>query len=133
MMRMRAVIARHDREVRMSATAIATMTTIELAQRFRDDVGVHVWNVLTDEWFKDELIPGSRRVPGDRLTEAVRRSTLAPNASIVVYCQGPHCPASRQAAEKLRALGYSGVVVYEGGLDQWKQAGYGVVGTGAGA
>jgi rhodanese-related sulfurtransferase len=115
----------------MSATTIATISTTELAQRVRDDVGLHVWNVLTDEWFKDELIPGSRRVPGDRIGEAVRRSTLAKDASIVVYCAGPHCPASRQAAEKLLAFGYTGVVAYEGGLEHWKQAGFGVVGTGA--
>jgi rhodanese-related sulfurtransferase len=117
----------------MSATTIATLSTTEFAQRVRDDVGVHVWNVLTDAWFKGELIPGSRRVPGDRLGEVVRRSTLARNASVIVYCQGPQCPASREAAEKLQALGYSGVLVYEGGLDEWKQAGFGVVGTGAAA
>jgi rhodanese-related sulfurtransferase len=117
----------------MSATAIATISTTELAQRLRDDVGVHVWNVLTDEWFKNELIPGSRRVPVDGMGEAVRRSTLAKDASIVVYCQGPQCPSSRQAAQKLLAFGYTRVVAYDGGLDHWKQAGFGVVGSGTAA
>ncbi len=114
----------------MSATTIATISTEQLAQRFNDDVGVHVWNVLTDEWFKGELIPGSRRVPGDRIGEAVRRSTLAKDASIVVYCLGPTCPASRQAAEKLAAFGFTRIEAYEGGLEAWKQAGFGIVGTG---
>ena len=115
----------------MSATTIATITTAQLAQRFNDDVGVHLWNVLTDDYFKGELIPASRRVPVDHLGEAVRRSTLAKDASIVVYCAGPSCPSSRQAAEKLAAFGYTRVEAYEGGLEAWKQAGYGVVGTGA--
>jgi rhodanese-related sulfurtransferase len=114
----------------MSATTIATISTGQLTQRVNDDVGVHVWNVLTDEWFTGELIPGSRRVPGDRIGDAVRRSTLAKDASIVVYCLGPTCPASRQAAEKLTALGYTRVEAYEGGLEAWKQAGLGIVGTG---
>ena len=114
----------------MSATTIATITTAQLAQRFNDDVGVHLWNVLTDDYFKDELIPGSRRVPVDRIGEAVRRSTLAKDASIVVYCQGVHCPSSRQAAEKLAAFGFTNVEAYEGGLDDWKQAGFGIVGAG---
>jgi rhodanese-related sulfurtransferase len=122
-------------EVRMSAsTAAATVTTIsttDLAQRVRDDVGLHVWNVLTDEYFKGELIPGSRRVPVDRLAEALRRSSVAKDAAIVVYCAGPACPQSRQAAEKLAAFGYTRVEAYEGGLEEWKQAGFGVVGTGA--
>lgn len=118
----------------MSATiATATVTTIstdELVQRVRDDVGLHVWNVLTDDYFTGELIPGSRRVPVDRLGEALRRSSLATDAAIVVYCAGPSCPQSRQAAEKLAAFGYRRVVAYEGGLEAWKQAGFGVVGTG---
>jgi rhodanese-related sulfurtransferase len=112
-------------------TDVATITTSELAQRFAGDVGLHVWNVLTDDYFKQELIPGSRRVPADRLGEALRRSTLAKDASIVVYCAGPQCPLSRQAAEKLAAFGYTHVQAYEGGLDEWKAAGHGVVGTGA--
>jgi rhodanese-related sulfurtransferase len=115
----------------MSATAVATISTAALVQRLRDDVGLHVWNVLTDDYFQGELIPGSRRVPVDHLGEAVRRSTLAKDASIVVYCAGVSCPSSRQAAEKLAAFGYTRVEAYEGGLEAWKQAGYGVVGTGA--
>jgi rhodanese-related sulfurtransferase len=114
----------------MSTPAIATTSTAELVQRFNDDVGLHLWNVLTDEYFKGELIPGSRRVPSDRLGEAVRRSTLGRDAAIVVYCAGPDCPQSRQAAEKLTALGYTRVEAYEGGIEQWKQAGHRVVTTG---
>ena len=108
----------------------ATISTTELAQRVREDVGLHVWNVLTDEYFKGEMIPGSRRVPLDRLGESVRRSTLAKDAAVVVYCAGPSCPYSRNAAEKLAAFGYTHVTAYEGGLEEWKAAGFGVVGTG---
>jgi rhodanese-related sulfurtransferase len=115
----------------MSAAAIATITTAALAQRTHDDVGLHVWNVLSDEYFDGELIPGSRRVPVDRLGEALRRSSLAKDAAIVVYCAGPACPQSRQAAEKLATFGYTRVEAYEGGLEAWKQAGFGIVGTGS--
>jgi rhodanese-related sulfurtransferase len=115
----------------MSASTVTTISTADLARRFADDVGLHVWNVLNDDYFKNELIPGSRRVPADRLGEALKRSTLAKDAAIVVYCAGPSCPVSRQAAEKLSAFGYTRVEAYEGGLEAWKQAGHGVVGTGA--
>lgn len=115
----------------MSAATIATISTAALVQRVREDVGLHVWNVLTDDYFKGELIPGSRRVPVDRLGEALRRSSLATDAPIVVYCAGPACPQSRQAAEKLAAFGYTRVEAYEGGLEAWKQAGFAVVGTGS--
>jgi rhodanese-related sulfurtransferase len=126
--------ARRIQEVRMSvsiaAATIATISTADLAQRTRDDIGLHVWNVLTDDYFKGELIPGSRRVPVDRLGEALRRSSLAKDAAIVVYCAGPTCPQSRQAAEKLVGFGYTHVAAYEGGLEEWKAAGFGVVGPG---
>lgn len=115
----------------MSTTAIKIITTSDLDQRLHDDVGVHVWNVLNDEYFSGELIPGSRRAPLAHLDDAVRRSTLSKDASIVVYCAGASCPLSRQAAEKLLALGYARVETFEGGLEAWKQAGHGVVGTGA--
>ena len=114
----------------MATATVKTITTGQLEQKIRDDVGVHVWNVLTDEWFKGELIPGSRRVPLDQLDEAVRRSNIAKDAPVVVYCAGTHCSMSREAAQKLGELGYSDVGVFEGGLEDWKQAGHGVVGTG---
>jgi rhodanese-related sulfurtransferase len=129
----RAIEPADDKESSMSTATIATISTEELRSRFTQDVGLHLWNVLTDDYFKGELIPGSRRVPVDRLGETVRRSTLAKDARIVVYCAGPTCPSSRQAAEKLAAFGYTHVEAYEGGLEEWKQAGHGVVGTGASA
>lgn len=130
MMASRALTPDRFEEIAMSAT-IATITTADLAQRLHDDVGLHVWNVLTDEYFQGELIPGSRRVPVDRLGDALRRSSLAKDAAIVVYCAGPACPQSLQAAEKLAAFGYTRVEAYEGGLEAWKQAGFAVVGSGS--
>lgn len=115
----------------MAATTTKTITTGELEQKMHDDVGVHVWNVLTDEWFKGELIPGSRRVPLDTIDEAVDGSNLSKDAAIVVYCAGPACSQSREAAAKLTSLGYSKVEAFEGGLEDWKKAGHGVVGTGS--
>jgi rhodanese-related sulfurtransferase len=79
------------------------------------------WNVLTDEYFRGELIPGSRHVPLDRVgREAV---DLAKGTSYVLYCSNQACPQSDMAAAKLRKLGFSDVRVYKGGVAAWKQAG----------
>jgi rhodanese-related sulfurtransferase len=115
----------------MAATTMKTISTSELERRLRDDVGLHLWNVLNDEWFKGELIPGSRRVPLAGLGDSVRRSTLLAGASVVVYCAGPTCPASREAAGRLAELGYTNVEAFEGGLEEWKRAGHGVVTAGS--
>lgn len=42
------------------------------------------------------------------------------NAYIVVYCAGSTCPMSRNAAIRLKMLGYMHVVDYNGGYAEWK-------------
>lgn len=101
-----------------------TITTQELKQRIGQDIGLHVWNVTTDEWFKGEMIPGSRHIALDKLPEALKRASLPKDAAIVVYCGGPQCPASKGAAEQLTALGFTNVAKYTGGIQEWKEAGY---------
>jgi rhodanese-related sulfurtransferase len=56
----------------------------------------------------------------------VRGTNLPKDAEIVVYCGGPKCPMSRMAAEKLIKLGYDNARAYEGGLEEWKDAGFAI-------
>jgi rhodanese-related sulfurtransferase len=114
-------------------TALKTKTidAEQLAKSIDGDVNLHVWNVLNDDYFKGEMIPGSRRVPLAELNQTLAASTLPKDAPVVVYCAGTHCPASREAAEAMTALGYTNVTAFEGGLEDWKKQGHGVVGTGA--
>lgn len=102
--------------------AVRTITIDELAASLRDGSVAEFWNVLTDDYFTGEMIPGSRRVPLDRIGRTVAGDALPRDAAIVVYCAGPTCPQSRQAAEKLTALGFTNVRAFEGGLEEWKSA-----------
>lgn len=86
-----------------------------------DGATTEVWNVLTDEYFTGELIPGTRRVPLDGIGREA--ASLTPDAPITVYCSGPDCPQSKAAGEKLASLGFTNVRVFEGGLTAWKDAG----------
>jgi rhodanese-related sulfurtransferase len=106
--------------------ATKTISTQEVRQLLDSKRAFQFWNVLTDEWFKGENISGSRRVPLDKVGNEVRSKNLPKNAEIVVYCGGPKCPQSRMAAEKLAKLGYENVRAYEGGLEEWKSAGFAV-------
>ena len=103
---------------------VLTISTQQLRQLLDSKRSFEFWNVLTDEWFKGENIPGSRRVPLDKVGSEVRGTNLAKNAEIVVYCGGPKCPQSRMAADKLAKLGYESVRAYEGGLEEWKGSGF---------
>ncbi len=110
----------------MSTTGVAvhTISTQELKRRIDAKQGVEVWNVLTDQYFHGENIAGSRHAPLDKIGAEVRVNSIPKHAEIVVYCAGPECPQSRLAAEKLIKLGYERVQAYEGGLEEWKAAGF---------
>lgn len=82
------------------------------------------WNVVDDADFTGELIPGSRRVPVDRI--ALEAARLPRDTAIVVYCFDAKWPVSKYAATELEVLGFKNVRVFEGGLAAWKASGRGV-------
>jgi rhodanese-related sulfurtransferase len=104
-------------------STVKTISTEKLQQRLKQGDSLHLWNVLTDGYFKGEMIPGSRRVPLDTIGREVSKTQSPKGEEIIVYCGGPKCPQSLQAAQKLMDLGYTNVRAYEGGLEEWKNAG----------
>ena len=102
---------------------VKTISTEKLQQRLEQDNSLHLWNVLTDGYFTGEMIPGSRRVPLDTIGREESGEKSPKGEEIIVYCGGPKCPQSLQAAQKLMNLGYTNVKAYEGGLEEWKNAG----------
>lgn len=96
-----------------------------LAARRANDID-QFWNVLTEDYFEGELIPGSRWVPLDRVGREVAALNVDRGAALLVYCSGPTCPNSRDAGQKLATLGFTNVRVFEGGLQAWKADGRGV-------
>ena len=104
-------------------TTLRTITLDDLAAHHAAGHLPHLWNVLTDDYFAGDMIPGSRRVPLDTVGREVARLGLPRDAAIVVYCAGPSCPQSRMAAEKLAALGFTNVSAFEGGIEEWAASG----------
>jgi rhodanese-related sulfurtransferase len=102
---------------------VKTISTEKLQQRLEQDNSLQLWNVLTDGYFTGEMIPGSHRVPLDTIGREVSGEKSLKGEEIIVYCGGPKCPQSLQAAQKLMDLGYTNVKAYEGGLEEWKNAG----------
>ena len=100
-----------------------TVTARELEQVVAADTDVQFWNALSPAYFTGEMIPGSRHVPVESVVREATQLALPKHATIAVYCSGPSCPNSRTAAEKLASLGYTGVLLFEGGLEEWKASG----------
>ncbi len=78
--------------------------------------------VLDPEEYGEAHIKGAINIP---LTEIGKESTerFDPNQEIVVYCANSSCTASPTAAEKLDKLGFKKVYDYEGGKEDWMEAG----------
>jgi rhodanese-related sulfurtransferase len=82
---------------------------------------------LPPEQFRKLHLPGAINIPVEQIRN--RAPELMPNKDIelIVYCAGPACHASRQAADELTAMGYANVRHYVGGKEDWTQAGLPVV------
>jgi len=47
--------------------------------------------------------------------------SLPDNKTIIVYCDGGTCDSSHEIADKLKAIGFNKVFIYEGGWEQWEK------------
>ena len=106
---------------------IQTISTEELAAKLNKREKFEFWNVLTSQYYSNENIAGSRHVPLDTIGREVAGANLPKDTEIVVYCAGPECPQSEMAVEKLLTYGYTNVLAYEGGLEEWESAGLPIV------
>lgn len=76
--------------------------------------------------FAKEHISGAVSFP---LEEATRQQApalkgVAKDAVIIAYCNGFSCHDSMELGRLLIKAGYSSVYVFEGGLPEWRDAGY---------
>lgn len=92
--------------------------------------GARLINVLAEERFRDKHIPGSINVPlaRDTFLESVEQLNGGRSDKVVVYCADTDCNASAKATERLEKAGFRDVADFEGGLKEWEEAGYSLVG-----
>lgn len=82
---------------------------------------VRIVDVLDMDHFNQEHMRGAISLPLSSL-EKRAEETLHKNDKIVVYCAGFKCPASTEAARKLMAMGFTDVLDYKGGIQDYKEA-----------
>jgi rhodanese-related sulfurtransferase len=56
-----------------------------------------------------------------------RRNSIPKDESVIFYCACPHDEGAIQQAKKYQREGFTNVKVLEGGVNAWKDAGYGLV------
>ena len=75
-----------------------------------------------EEEFARLRIRGAINIPIERIGRdaRVRFEAYQP---LIVYCSDRTCPTSGMAAEKLETFGFTNVLEYAGGKQDWEQAG----------
>ncbi|MEV1292050.1 rhodanese-like domain-containing protein [Pseudonocardia sp. NPDC049635] len=92
--------------------------------RTRIDAGrTIVVEALPPEYFRKGHLPGALNIPVDEVDSLAR--TLLPNrsAEIIVYCANSACRNSATVARRLSAMGYTNILDYDEGKDDWIDAG----------
>lgn len=97
-----------------------TITRQELQRRLGD---ITILEALPATYFEDEHLPGAQNMPPDAINALAPVLIPDKGAPVVTYCAGPTCPNSTIAARQLETLGYTDVYAYEGGKEDWINAG----------
>lgn len=96
----------------------------ELLQLMRNSPDLVLVEVLGHDHYERYHLPGAINVQVDNLFEDhIERAIPDKDRPIVVYCTRDEPAACRVAAERLDALGYTHVYDYEGGKEEWREAG----------
>jgi rhodanese-related sulfurtransferase len=76
--------------------------------------------------YDEGRIPGAISLISDDVLERAVAVVPDRTAVIVTYCGRLDCRRSSRAAARLESLGYTRVVEFPGGLEEWRAAGYDV-------
>ena len=114
----------------MSASP-TSLTPVELKHWLDQEKAFHLINVMTPECHECSRIEGSVQacVYETAFLDHVQAITKDRGATLVVYGVNRHSLAATQAVERLVAAGYEKVLMLEGGLQGWSEAGYPTLGT----
>ncbi len=96
---------------------LITRNDLKIKLDRRDDFKLVM--VLGEYAFNTKHIPGSINIS----TAEACQEMLDPDDLIVVYCSGPDCIASVNVYHALEANGYTKVMRYAGGIQDWEEAG----------
>jgi rhodanese-related sulfurtransferase len=102
---------------------VATISRDELRARIDRHEPIVLLEALPAMHFEDSHLPGALNMPHDQVDALAPTLIPSRESEVVVYCANEPCPNSGIAARRLIALGYTNVREYEGGKQDWVEAG----------
>jgi rhodanese-related sulfurtransferase len=101
-----------------------TITLEEIKAILDGKEDVVLFNAVDKVDYDEGHIPGSINVPIDDVFEGEIKDRIKDKRrKVVVYCAGGDSQVAKIAAQKLENLGFVNVFLFEGGMDEWKEAG----------
>jgi len=92
------------------------ITAKEAAAMMEEESGYIILDVRTPEEFADRHIPGAINIPNETIGTEEIPELPDKEQLVMVYCRSGN--RSKQASEKLVALGYTNIVEF-GGINDW--------------
>ena len=88
----------------------------EAITMMEEESGYIILDVRTPEEYAEKHIPGAINIPNETIGTAEVQELPDKDQLILVYCRSGN--RSKQASEKLAALGYTNIVEF-GGINDW--------------
>ena len=102
--------------------SVTTITLQDVAARIeRRDVAVV--EALPRSYWDDGHLPTAINVPHDADDATILAALPDHDRAVIVYCANAACSNSGILARRLDQLGYADVAAYEGGKQDWIEAG----------
>lgn len=100
------------------------MSTADVNGLLQKGEKVVIFDARSSKFDDGRRLPGAVALTADCKAEDVAKYAPAKDASIITYCAGVKCAASKNLATQLASLGYTNVNVYEEGIEGWEKAGF---------
>ena len=100
----------------------ATISRQDLQAKINRHDKFSLVETLAADHFRQGHLPGAINLPPDQVHDHASRVLPDKGAEIVVYCGSASCTASEKAAEELQRQGYSRVLRFVGGKQDWIDA-----------
>lgn len=106
-----------------SAQKVKIISKEQLFEMMENKEKFKLVEVLSEADFASGHIPFAINIPVNKIEELAPKLLPDKDERIIVYCSSFLCTASTGAARKLQSLGYTAVLDYKGGKDDWEKAG----------
>jgi rhodanese-related sulfurtransferase len=102
---------------------VATITRAELQARLAEGAPTTIVEALGPMYYEDAHLPGALNLPHDQVDALAGDLLPDKDATIVVYCSNTACQNSVVASRRLASRGYTHVLEYVEGKQDWVDAG----------